>query len=172
MDKKAAKKEPDKLYRYRRTGKSLAYLLAEIKGSMWCATPETLNDLFDGLTLVEPEDGEIVYHGEGEPIHVPIKRSWLVACFSEKWENPPMWAHYSKYTGVCLVYDLKKLKSYVNAGDIIGLPGLGMGYKRRLEKVIYRTKLPNTNDPNKALMRKNIDWSYEKEWRIRSADKC
>ena len=50
---------PDFLYRFRRAGSSLAYMLNEIRGVLFCATSSQLNDPFDGLGLVPQEQAKV-----------------------------------------------------------------------------------------------------------------
>jgi hypothetical protein len=156
------------LYRYRPVDEdSLENRLSEIKGNMWCATPESLNDPFDGLGVEEMEPGYADYpHAhKSETVRVKFLKYWLVSCFSDSWERPPMWAHYSDYSGICLAYDFEKLKECVRTGRTVGLPGLGLGLEGRLEKVQYAKDFPVSGDPN-ALFVKTDDWSYEHEWRL------
>lgn len=87
-----------------------------------------------------------------------------IACFSERWESLPMWAHYAdNHRGFCIEYDLSKEPE---------------GKTAPLFPVIYtKAPLDITKDlldmPNqsghlaiKAAIFKNNDWSYEHEWRL------
>lgn len=161
------------LYRYRRTGLSLANTIEEIKGKLWCSAPSKLNDPFDGIGYVKPEKANIEFDTTGDPILekvsnpyiVPITLSSFVACFSGKWDNPPMWAHYSQFHGICLGYDHEKLSECVKKHDVLTLPQLGMGYQVNLDKVEYKKEFIISEDDNSPFV-KTIDWDYEDEWRI------
>jgi hypothetical protein len=87
-----------------------------------------------------------------------------IACFSERLDSLPMWAHYAdNHRGFCIEYDLSKEPE---------------GKTAPLFPVIYtKAPLDITKDlldmPNqsghlaiKAAIYKNNDWSYEHEWRL------
>jgi hypothetical protein len=77
-----------------------------------------------------------------------------VTCFTEKRNNPLMWAHYTdNHFGVCIKFDLQKDDNLRNA----------------LKSVKYLKTLPrirNEVDFQKRLLIKETSWQTEKEWRI------
>jgi hypothetical protein len=154
---------------------SLQYVLSEINGNLWCAEPEGLNDPFDGIGVRELDNWKIVFDTtddpmiEGNEYIVPIELFYFVACFSNTWSSAPMWAHYSRFTGVCLGYDHKKLDEWVK-GDSLTLPQRGLGFTTRLREVDYNLKVPFVDTDDKIVeddfFRKTEEWEYEGEWRI------
>jgi len=99
-----------------------------------------------------------------------LSDSLRIACFSERLNSPPMWAHYADgHRGMCLEYDVKAI---AQAGP----------HGHSLYPVIYsphvidwtpyftiamqdRSKL-NPYVSLGAALYKNTDWSYEREWRL------
>jgi hypothetical protein len=81
-------------------------------------------------------------------------------CFSENWNNPTMWGHYSqKHSGICLGFDIdKRLSTKVNY--IQGRLHQSRD-ELRLELISEREKFID-----KLISYKNMDWQYEKEYRI------
>ncbi|HRH40501.1 MAG TPA: DUF2971 domain-containing protein [Pyrinomonadaceae bacterium] len=161
------------LYRYRRTGESLDFTIEEIKGKLWCSAPKYLNDPFDGIGFAEPVIVNVPFNTTGDPLmahlpnpyFVPNTLYSFVACFSEKWNNPPMWAHYSQFQGVCFGYDFEKLSEYVRKKKVFGLQQRGLLYEVELNKVKYKKEFPVSVD-NPSHFIKTNDWDYEEEWRI------
>ena len=99
-----------------------------------------------------------------------------VACFSERYNNVPMWAHYTTdHEGVCLEYAKSSLNDCIKA---------------RLYPVVYVDVLPDIHQlfgdkvdkiDNSAMailaqyvcIHKLLDWSYEEEWRmLQTIDDC
>jgi len=167
-------KPPKKLYRYRRTGPSLAYTLKELSGDLWCAYAKTLNDPFDGLAKVESEVQNHVLYNSYDPDGLQrrgdLEKDWAIASFSETWDSPTMWAHYAdNYSGVCFVYNsailAKSIQSFMEIMlrrvDITAKPDVA------LLKVEYVEKHhPIYESPFQAARTKTKHWSYEREWRI------
>lgn len=154
---------------------SLQYVLSEIKGNLWCAEPEGLNDPFDGIGVRKKDNWDIVYHTAGDPAikadeyKVPIELFYFAACFSNTWKSAPMWAHYSRFTGVCLGYDYKKLDEWIKDGSLT-LPQQGIGFTTTLKSVDYNLEVPFVKDDKEIeendFFRKTEEWEYEGEWRI------
>lgn len=161
------------IYRYRRVGESLAYTLEEIRGKLWCSAPKNLNDPFDGVAFAKPETVNVLFDTTGDPLMTHLPNPYpvpntlysFVACFSETWNNPPMWAHYSQFQGVCLGYDLEKLSESVRRKKVFDIQELGLKYEVEINKVKYEKEFAVSPD-NPAHFIKTIDWEYEKEWRI------
>jgi len=160
---------PKIFYRYRSVGKSLGYLLSEIRGELWFSTHEYLNDPFDGLSRILPLEKEIQvpsFNSESEnEIQKAIRKAgWAIACFSETSESITMWAHYADFNGVCLGYDSEELKASISR--------LNEGHKWPFEpkgvfdKVNYVNQMPKEfKDYEEGLFTKIEDWKAEKEWR-------
>jgi hypothetical protein len=176
---------PTTLYRYRRLKDSLAYTLREIAGELWCAYAETINDPFDGLRHAPSEVRVVPSPHEGDTPRtnrtLEITKHWAIACFTESWESPTMWAHYSdNYNGICVGYSFDKLSEYVSeqnrhlarSREFIAQHG-GINLDAQIErtfhllKVDYVAKFPNDfSNPLQAVRTKTADWSYEREWRL------
>ncbi len=169
---------PKKLYRYRKVGNSLSYTLREIRGSIWCSFAEYLNDPFDGLNYIEKESFKIYnnhFNNNKKPIEViPTDKLWGVACFSEVWDNPMMWAHYTnQYKGICIEYSFEILEKAINRklsqnpinkDDSNNLP-IDLDYK--LLRVDYVNEMPKEFDSiETALKTKYNSWEKEREWRL------
>lgn len=73
-----------------------------------------------------------------------------VFCMSESATSAPMWAHYaSNGEGIVLEFSVNTdfFRTY------------------SLAKVSYSNRRPTVKSPRKALVTKNREWAYEKEWR-------
>lgn len=93
-----------------------------------------------------------------------FKTQFLLCCFSAILNNNLMWSHYSNsHTGFCIEYDISKLPP-------------NSPFKHSLYPVIY-TKKPllaklrsqdytNSTKDMLTILNKNIDWRYEKEFRM------
>lgn len=86
--------------------------------------------------------------------------SFGVACFTESENDDIMWAHYAdSHKGVCIEYDNTKYP--FNCCEKVK-------YVQDVFTVVI-TNLNDLNDINKMtdmILRKNIIWEYEKEWRL------
>ena len=104
--------------------------------------------------------------------------SLRIACFTERFNNLPMWAHYANnHTGICLEYDIEAILNTHTIDHIL----------RYLYPVYYVETLPDIikdtlkqKDLLKNLreswavslvlhypsIHKLIEWQYEKEWRL------
>lgn len=89
----------------------------------------------------------------------------LVACFTEKYDNLAMWAHYGKNnTGYCLEYDVFQNNT---DGD------WKVEWANQIYPVIYSTNRPNiSNEASEGTsiyyqtrLTKSKHWEYEAEWR-------
>lgn len=173
---------PSKLYRYR-TFDSHWYSNI-VKGKVFLSSPKNFNDPFDcalngyGKSLFhgianntpeEPsEDEEYFVFDSDKKIQSfseiltshqnSFKDLFRIACFSEKLDSLPMWAHYAaNHTGYVIEYDLKKLSA----------ENLGLFYKVAYlptENFVYGN--PISKFPLTLLLQKSDEWGYESEWRI------
>lgn len=178
-----AKWLPESLYRYRRFGE---YWEKEIKkGEIYLPEAIKLNDPMDCLISLDlkkikqnsnfftqlkyrckvthenflqiAESDEEKLDDAFEQLRDDVK----IACFSEDYNSNLMWSHYADmHQGFCIEYDTNNFKDMI---------------KSKLFPVLYsEKKLDITKDLNecknsailKGFVYKNIEWSYEKEWRI------
>lgn len=164
---------PQRVYRYRALGTSWPYLLNELRGHVWCSAAQYLNDPFDGVVYTEPEQRKIVARTDGQTTKISTQYVWCVACFSETWDNPTMWANYAdKFSGVCLGYDTQGLKELtsitvknyqknMSEGQVTAVRGAAFS------PVEYPPKFPGSFKSEKdAIFTKNETWWYEQEWRF------
>jgi hypothetical protein len=80
-----------------------------------------------------------------------MSRRYGVLCFSRKWHNPLLWAHYAdKHQGLVLGFEVRD-EVIENITYVKTRPAL----KEANEKTAY-----------KLLFTKFYDWRYEEEWRI------
>ena len=107
-----------------------------------------LNDPFEFLGV---ELSDVAFRRALQKTKRQISRSRGLLCFSRRWENPVLWAHYAKnHTGICLGFDMSR---------------------QFMEKVTYvkeRFTRPNVLDEDfmKALLFSKFEhWSYEEEYR-------
>jgi hypothetical protein len=95
-----------------------------------------------------------------------MKDETKVACFSERWDSLPMWAHYTdQHQGFCIEYDLSKESEGKTA------PLFPVIYTKALVPLDITNDLLNLPGNSghlaiKAAIFKNKDWSYEREWRL------
>ena len=78
-----------------------------------------------------------------------------------------MWSHYANcYNGICLEYDKSEIKDYLLAA---------IKYTNQLESAIKNISANDLKNENymklyrsaiRSVFSKQIQWSYEKEWRI------
>jgi len=157
------KAEPEILYRYRSLSSSFANTLIEITGWLWLSRAEGLNDPFDGLRYAKKIQGTLL---EEKKINIPLDYIWSIACFTTKWNNPTMWAHYANnYKGICLGYDKIELDEHV---EIENKPTVSYTTQGAfLEPMKYVSNIPeNFNTPIEPLTIKTKNWEYEDEWRL------
>ena len=101
-----------------------------------------------------------------------IFESARIACFSESYDNMPMWNNYTDdYQGICLEYDVE---------------AIDYEHREKLYPVFYAKKFPIALEMlfkmqnfspyerdkviKKLLLFKSYDWRYEREWRYLDAD--
>lgn len=109
-------RRPARLYRYRGLGTSTFHTLSELGGHIWFGNAKGLNDPFDGLAMFEPETVVSPRSpSSADPTMLRWVYQWCVACFSETWDDPQMWAHYAReHTGICVAYDTDELLQIVD----------------------------------------------------------
>jgi len=100
------------------------------------------------------------HHSQG-PLNKELSS---IACFSEKWDNQPMWAHYSNnYNGFVVEYETDYL---VATSNIWG---------SKIHPVIYQDTRSVTEIDLVSMFSKNAaqpfntkhsSWAYEREWRL------
>jgi len=155
---------PDTLYRYRQLGNSWANTLIEITGMLWFAKSEGLNDPFDGLGYSIKYDRVL----RDEDRILRLQNIWSVACFTTKWDNPTMWAHYANnYSGICLGYSKEKLDKHVNEVlENVSHPAYTIK-GAFLKPMNYEIEIPQTfRSEEEPLTIKTKHWEYEDEWRL------
>lgn len=96
-----------------------------------------------------------------------LKKEIAVCCFTEHVDNFLMWSHYANcYNGICLEYDKNEIKDYLLAA---------VKYTNQLESAIKNISANDLQNENymklymsaiRSVFSKQIQWSYEKEWRI------
>lgn len=110
-----------------------------IKPSLWFSLPCRLNDIYD-LNPVGALPTELGSTG--------------VFCLSDTPTSVPMWANYGgRGRGVVLEFSFES----------------NFFWKYPPQKVRYRSKRPIVRDAEKALLTKDVAWSYEREWRCFTA---
>lgn len=177
------KKLPKKLFRYRDISEHNIDNLANNK--IWLSKPQLFNDPFDTILNVDIEEMILLKIGKKEilstmpkkmreklfldafpQMHVEqdkiinslitLRKTYCMACFSEKVNNLLMWSHYADHhKGICIEYSFEDLQN-IETGFL--LPIL---YKKKFDN-----HLININKTN--FFSKAYDWRYEKEWRISS----
>ncbi|WP_166679029.1 DUF2971 domain-containing protein [Paraburkholderia sp. BL6665CI2N2] len=149
--------------------------MQEINGYVWCSYPEGLNDPFDGVSAAPyPQQlGIPVRSGRGIEGFVSFVFKWAVCCFSEKVDNPVMWAHYANnYSGVCAFYDKEaigfKINEHNNRENRREIHEGTLPQRIvKLDKVNYFEKMPDLfTSVEEAIYSKMAEWSYEHEWRL------
>ena len=93
-----------------------------------------------------------------------------VACFTERYNNIPMWYHYAgRFRGYCIEYDTSHIKDTLYAKRL-----MPVNYVTKLREVApdfekyynesYTKSIKNVID--EYITTKLMDWSYENEWRL------
>ena len=113
-----------------------------------------------------------------ENVRKAIDENFLVTCFSERYDNELMWAHYAnKHTGVCVEYDFSLIgdDEELNYLALLTFPVLYSKVRPKIPISIER-KAPlhymvregkyTTTDKYKFLLTKSSSWRYEREWRL------
>lgn len=94
-----------------------------------------------------------------------VKEQVSVACFCEKYDINPMWAHYAdNHQGICVEYDFTNCKPIMD----LCFPVYYIDEANNTEiclKILKDFKAKNRLI-SQLFLKKGRDWSYEKEWRI------
>jgi len=97
-------------------------------------------------------------------------KDYCVFSFCESNLDILMWSHYAKsHTGVCLEYDTNQLLEKQSASNIYNslIPIIYEKQPLDLKQIFQdRDIIRISGLLHEASMRKNIAWSYEKEWRL------
>ena len=167
---------PDTIYRYRPLGSSWVYRLAEFRGDVWLSVGSVLNDPFDGVSFAD-EEKRIAIATHDKSVRFENTYVWSIACFSERWDSPPMWAHYAhNHTGICIGYDTEKLlaryEEVKSQSDAQMREGVIANWRGGLfAPVEYVATMPaDFATDEEAILTKLDPWAYEREWRL--ALKC
>lgn len=183
LGQKMDRYRPKKLFRYMRFDEYWKKNIFE--GQVFLSPANRVNDPFDCLVYINhklyaekmyeivkrifPKVDDKILHeevdaeidGDLDKRLYEMKNSLRIACFTENYLSPLMWAHYAdSHKGFCIEYDLRKL---------------AYDYRWGLLPVIYSnkrydaTKALTTRDSNIAMnpyFFKSSHWKYEKEWRM------
>lgn len=127
-----------------------------LKGSM----VEDLNDPFELLSV---STGEKTARKLLKFLKSEINNRFCLLSFSDTWQEPLLWAHYgAKHTGVCLGFDV--LDSLANKVKYV---------EERINHSFARETVPFSAEGQRlakeSLYTKHIGWSYEREWRVFTA---
>lgn len=126
----------------------------------------------EGLTFKEFKKSFIEIYSEFEVYTVKnfndeLKKQIIFVSLSESNDIPLLWAHYAEGSkGVCIEYDLSSSQSFVL--DELCYPIYYVNHSDYAEEINQlknddRNKLKILEEP---FLKKSIDWSYEKEWRV------
>ncbi|WP_010252959.1 DUF2971 domain-containing protein [Treponema primitia] len=121
------------------------------------------NDPFEGFGKHVPGIGaSATMHGRPVPPFIrhrklisEINHNYRIGCFTETYDNPLMWSHYTNsHQGFCVAYKKSEIEASVSF----------------LEQVAYATAMPvvsgvTDTDVKTVLLTKSSHWDYEKEWR-------
>ncbi len=118
---------------------------------------------FDSKQKVELYDFQ--FSGLIDEFNGYIQNSCLISCFSAKSDSLLMWSHYSdSHKGFCLVYDISK----VDTNSMIRKNLYPVNYvQNKFDLACYLDDALSPEYPCVAsLCWKNMEWSYENEYRI------
>lgn len=138
-------------------------LAAIAEGYIWTATFKEMNDPMEGFyrpsSLVRRKSG---YDEFVEALHSE-KLGIGIAALSESWSNELMWAHYADgFRGICVVYKMAPLLSGLNEGHTMAR----VVYGDRPHYLNLRSMRKADDRARSILSTKNLNWSYEREWRL------
>ena len=176
---------PDKLYRYRCFN---AYTDSELfDGEVHLNTPDKFNDpydtFFEGYLNAFINETGMNKHNDGKDIDITegilinedgriekadeafkkTLKGWHnnfhIACFSEKLDSLPMWAHYANnHTGYVIEYNTSKMPEYIlqNFYHMIYIED---------SKKFLNDNIRNIKGLIPYSLLKSKEWEYEYEWR-------
>lgn len=139
---------------------------ALLDDAIYCPTYAQLNDPMEGFYRASVKARG---HSDYEAFVARVRNEKLglgIASLSETWHNELMWAHYADgFRGICIAYFVPKLLT-------------GLDEHAALARVAYGDRphflnlasLRNEDERARAILStKNLKWSYEREWRLFSA---
>lgn len=144
----------------------MAWIMYGDHGDNECCYPKNLitNDLLRQIRYF--------CQNSSEDAESDLKNSFIdrlrhlgVACFTSEWDNQPMWAHYRQESkGFVIEYSADEICIAKNENEIYFS---WVKYSNNIERTYLSELLLS---PFESAMRifsaKNIDWAYEKEWRL------
>jgi hypothetical protein len=127
-----------------------------LKGSLF-------NDLNDPFELLAISTGEKMSRILLKHMKAELNRKYCLLCFSDSWQETLLWAHYAdKHQGVCLGFDVRD-----------GLAQKVDYVQDRLEHSFSHERVPFSPRAQEltrqSLHTKHSGWSYEREWRVFTA---
>lgn len=156
------------------------YVLQNLESdTITCNNPRAFNDVFEGMvTSLDGEEAKEVRAIIGE-----ISDNVAISCFSEKWDNLLMYAHYAdSFRGFCVEYDfsyiLQKYPYYdygyffpvlyqSKPSSLARMKELRQDISRHRDAINAGTKSPTEADDIISYFIHKADiWSYEREWRF------
>lgn len=153
------------------------YAISNLKtNTIACSNPNEFNDVFEGMvTSLNDEKAE-----EVRAIIAEISDAVSISCFSEKWDNLLMYAHYAdKFTGFCVEYDFSYILQQYSycyffpvlyqskPSPLAQMQKLRQDIRKHTDAVSNGTlSLEKADDIISYFIHKADIWSYEKEWRF------
>lgn len=161
-----------KIFQYTRVKHAKTIILDDL---MYLREVKDLNDPFEGDLLYDLEEAynnpkrnpnldkkdiKNLFHKANED----MKDNVYIACFSERNNITPMWAHYGdEHKGICVEYDFKD----DNLLKQIFFPIAYVTEERNKEilpKIISKADIGKSSI--ETFSNKSLEWEYEQEWRI------
>lgn len=166
----------NKIYKYISFNSDVQKKIATLKrNAVYMSSPLEFNDPYDCVLSFKLNEIEKMITDKKDRQKIKKERKkwpkrlkfFLIACFTTKWNNFLMWAHYANgHNGICVEYDRNEVKEMADEEDMW------------FEKVDYIKSITKFNDPDigeetkkMAIFSKHEQWEYEKEWRIVDANK-
>jgi hypothetical protein len=160
---------PDEIYRFMTSEGAIKTILNR---SLRISNIARLNDPYDmilGISdLPEGYENEVDLFQAALHMREIMSQHAGVLCFSGKFSDPVMWAHYAdNHRGMCLVFDpsvipgdvLKKVR-YTNQRPTVAFKEIHSAANREGESAAYQEAFFD------ALASKSASWAYEEEYRI------
>lgn len=86
-----------------------------------------------------------------------------ISSFSEEWDSPLMWAHYTNgFRGMCIRYDRALLERSLPHGSTI----IPVNYSELPKKFDAQDVCGEREVARAVLSQKHVAWNYEREWRL------
>lgn len=157
--------KPSFIYKYKGVSSitDLIRLLDIINNNrIFLPTYNQLNDPLEGQIISISTDAYAGYSmslaADEEDMFIKDKKEkFKVLSLSEQWNNPQLWAHYANgYKGVCLCFSTKGV--FGEIGEV--------EYCQEREEEYVKSDRALTKLIRNSFYKKEIGWSYEKEWRM------